>query len=434
MPARSASSVQAVGKQSVSRSENQSSGRKLPTTLRTSGKTALMAKNSIDPPKIPLADYSKQSIRSAVLRSESRSPAGASQLNDKKTLVEQYGRPPSQTGKTREVETRPAATQAEKTTSWSCVSRDAHRPADRTEPSATFFQPRSGYVGLQNLGNTCFMNSILQCVAHAPKFIDRLLAAVQSDMNPDSKLRGQLGKRFAKLMEAMRTSSGVVSPDEVKQMVGKWAPQFSGYYQQDAHEFLRFLLDGLHEDFNRVRTKQPYRELKCSDNLPSVASEWFTYHKKRDDSVVTDFFRGQLLTVITCSCCGKKSAACDTFLDLSIPIANGGNVTLEGCLAKFIEETEVDDYKCEHCKATSRSAMEMTIWKLPPILVIHLKRFSNSSWRRQKIDTPVSFPTTHLDMLPFTPHSSDPSLRYPKYSLFGVSHHMGSLGFGHYVA
>jgi ubiquitin C-terminal hydrolase len=290
-------------------------------------------------------------------------------------------------------------------------------------------------VGLRNLGNTCFMNSILQCVAHTPGFIDSLLEAIRTNINRNSKLRGQLAEKFGELMEKMRSSRGSVSPDEVKHMVGRFAPQFSGYMQQDAHEFLRFLLDGLHEDLNRVQNKQPYRELEGGgSDYSRVASEWFQYHKKRDDSVVTDYFRGQLLTIITCSQCNTKSIACDTFLDLSVPVPRTSSVQLHSCFNEFIAETLVDEYKCEKCRKIVPSRMEMTIWKFPPILVIHLKRFSNNSWRRSKIDTDVVFPAKGFSLSNYSPHSNDASTRNAVYRLFGVSHHMGDLGFGHYVA
>jgi len=290
-------------------------------------------------------------------------------------------------------------------------------------------------VGLRNLGNTCFMNSILQCVAHTPGFIDTLLTVPRTDINRRSKLQGQLAEQFAELMKEMRTSRTAVSPEQVKHMVGRFAPQFSGYMQQDAHEFLRFLLDGLHEDLNRVQSKQPYRELEGGgSDYSRVASEWFQYHKNRDDSIVTDYFRGQLLTIITCSRCTSKSIACDTFLDLSVPVPRTSSVKLQDCFNEFISETQVDEYKCEKCRKVVPSRMEMTIWKFPPILVIQLKRFSSSSWRRSKIDTDVTFPVKGFSLSQYAPHSTDPSTRNAVYRLFGVSHHMGDMGFGHYVA
>lgn len=47
----------------------------------------------------------------------------------------------------------------------------------------------------------------------------------------------------------------VVAPTEVKRVVGEFCPQFAGYQQQDSQEFMQFLLDGLHEDCNRILKK-----------------------------------------------------------------------------------------------------------------------------------------------------------------------------------
>jgi len=94
----------------------------------------------------------------------------------------------------------------------------------------------------------------------------------------------------------------------------------------------------------------------------------------------------------------------------------------------------MSDYKCEGCAATCKSSMELTLWRLPPILVIHLKRFSNSSTIRRKLDTDIRFPTERLDMRPYALHSTDRSVRVANYTLVGVVQHTGTLAAGHYVA
>lgn len=289
-------------------------------------------------------------------------------------------------------------------------------------------------VGLNNLGNTCFLNSILQCLAHTPHFIEAFLGIPFSEFNRKSKLAGQFAASFASLLRLMRESRNSVSPDQFKVLIGRFAPQFRGYSQQDAHEFLRFTLDGLHQDLNRAQSKEPYPELKAGQSYEAEAAKWLQYHRSRDDSLVTDFFGGQLLTVTTCGKCGSKSAACDTFLDLSIQIPAGANTSLEACLRAFVSPSEMSDYKCETCRATGRSSTEMTLWRLPPVLVVHLKRFSSSSVLQRKLDTHVRFPIERLNMQPFAPHSTDRSVRLSLYSLFGVVHHTGTLASGHYFA
>ena len=71
------------------------------------------------------------------------------------------------------------------------------------------------------------------------------------------------------------------------------APQFTGYGQQDAQEFLRFLLDGIHNELNRVVSKPPYKEIDCDKETIEKQSEiWAQYFKARDNSIITDLFEG----------------------------------------------------------------------------------------------------------------------------------------------
>ena len=89
-------------------------------------------------------------------------------------------------------------------------------------------------------------------------------------------------------------------------------------------------------------------------------------------------------------------------------------------------------FRCEKCKAVDRFDKDMTIFRFPKILVIHLKRFT-SGRSRQKLSTSVSIPKT-LDMSPYGPHSTHESKNYAKrYTLYGISHHSGTLNGGHYI-
>ena len=121
----------------------------------------------------------------------------------------------------------------------------------------------NGLAGLRNLGNTCFMNSCMQCLSNTMPltnyFIDQLY---EKEINRTNLLgtKGKLAKTYAKFIKGMWCDSDeVFNPDEIKSAVSSINPMFSGYAQHDSQEFFSFIIDGLHEDLNRVE-KKPYVE------------------------------------------------------------------------------------------------------------------------------------------------------------------------------
>ena len=132
-----------------------------------------------------------------------------------------------------------------------------------------------GLTGLGNLGNTCFMNSALQCLSNSVPLTRYFLSDKhKEELNRDNPLgmRGEIALAYAGLLHQMwKEQYSSVAPRQFKMQVGRFAPQFSGYQQQDSQELLAFLLDGLHEDLNRVK-KKPYVEMKDADGRPDEVS------------------------------------------------------------------------------------------------------------------------------------------------------------------
>eukprot|EP00271_Cylindrocystis_brebissonii_P006579 TRINITY_DN19356_c0_g1_i1.p1 TRINITY_DN19356_c0_g1~~TRINITY_DN19356_c0_g1_i1.p1 ORF type:complete len:1040 (+),score=135.10 TRINITY_DN19356_c0_g1_i1:151-3270(+) len=181
-----------------------------------------------------------------------------------------------------------------------------------------------GLLGLSNLGNTCFMNSALQCLVHTAPLKDFFMGDYASQINTTNVLgmKGLLATEFAELLRKLwGTGGGPVAPRAFKGTLAKFAPQFSGYNQHDSQELLAFLLDGLHEDLNRVHRK-PYVEAKDADGRPDeeVASEYWLNHKARNDSVIVDTCQGQYKSTLVCPVCGKVSITFDPFMYLSLPL------------------------------------------------------------------------------------------------------------------
>ncbi|KAI1905468.1 hypothetical protein AGOR_G00016510 [Albula goreensis] len=170
---------------------------------------------------------------------------------------------------------------------------------------------RPGLCGLCNLGNTCFMNSAVQCLSNIPPLTEYFLRdKYQDELNMDNPLgmRGEIAKVYAELAKQVWSGKySYVTPRPFKTQVGRFAPQFSGYQQQDSHELLAFLLDGLHEDLNRIRRK-PYIQLKDAEGRPDkvVAEEAWENHIKRNDSIIVDIFHGLFKSTLVCPVCSKE--------------------------------------------------------------------------------------------------------------------------------
>eukprot|EP01104_Vermistella_antarctica_P015714 TRINITY_DN5224_c0_g1_i1.p1 TRINITY_DN5224_c0_g1~~TRINITY_DN5224_c0_g1_i1.p1 ORF type:complete len:1284 (+),score=421.09 TRINITY_DN5224_c0_g1_i1:265-4116(+) len=184
-----------------------------------------------------------------------------------------------------------------------------------------------GLTGLNNIGNTCFMNSGLQCLSNTYALTEYFLHDGHvHDINEDNPIGmgGQLATEYAALVKELWAGKyRAVNPRNLKYVIGKFAQQFMGYAQQDSQELLAFLLDGLHEDLNRVRKKQ-YVEQKDSDGRPDheVADESWDNHKVRNDSEIVDLFQGQLKSKVQCPTCAKVSITFDPFMYMSLPLKN----------------------------------------------------------------------------------------------------------------
>uniref|UniRef100_A0A3B4XDU5 Ubiquitin carboxyl-terminal hydrolase 32 n=1 Tax=Seriola lalandi dorsalis TaxID=1841481 RepID=A0A3B4XDU5_SERLL len=203
-----------------------------------------------------------------------------------------------------------------------------------------------GATGLSNLGNTCFMNSSIQCVSNTKPLTDYFISGRHlyelNRTNPIG-MRGHMAKCYGDLvMELWSGTQKNVAPLKLRWTIAKYAPRFNGFQQQDSQELLAFLLDGLHEDLNRVHEK-PYVELKDSDGRPDweVASEAWENHLRRNRSIVVELFHGQLKSQVKCKTCGHISARFDPFNFLSLPLPMDSSMHLEITVIKLDGSTPV---------------------------------------------------------------------------------------------
>ncbi|XP_047038755.1 uncharacterized protein LOC124643738 [Helicoverpa zea] len=311
-------------------------------------------------------------------------------------------------------------------------------PDSRTDKQSSH---TSGLNGLRNIGNTCFMNSVLQCLSNTRPLLEYLCdERYADDINTSlSCMKGALIKAFGIVIKELWRSGekdAVVNTTALKSQVQRFAPRFMGYSQQDAQEFLRYLLEGLHEDVNRVTVKPKPILTEIDDNLSdsAKAQEAWNRYLRMEDSRVGDIFVGQLKSTLRCTHCNHDSVTFDPFWDLSLPIpSRTGNLKLQQCLSHFTREEEMDgDEKptCSKCGVRRKCLKWFTVQKFPQVLVLHLKRFSPTERFRGKLNVLVEFPLSNLDMSPYAATRA----AAPVYNLYAVSNHSGTTYSGHYTA
>jgi len=217
--------------------------------------------------------------------------------------------------------------------------------------------------------------------------------------------------------------------------------------QHDSHEFCQFLMDGLHEDLNRVKTKPYVEELEGFGMEDDVAAmESWRKHLLRHDSIIVDRCQGMHRSHLTCPVCGRESIKFDIFSSISLPLPqtkDKTNFNLEDCIDQFMEGEQLDEmnaWYCPNCKKHVCALKMIALWSVPDILILHLKRFTFNTCAqsgqvvRSKIDYNVDFPIESIDLTRFVlgPKDNDAP---PIYKLVGVSEHVGTTAnSGHYTA
>lgn len=311
------------------------------------------------------------------------------------------------------------------------------------------FSRRAGKVGLRNLGNTCFMNAGLQCLSHIEPLAAHFLSKrFESESNPSNPLgcKGELANAFGDLQQALWLSEqGAYDPKRLRARLAKIAPHlFESGDQEDVQEFLAFCLDGLHEDLNRVSVRPPpvsaAQELEDARVGAELGEEcaaalaWLR-HLQQGRSFLVDLLQGQLRSRVTCLRCGHASRRFDPFLYLSLPVTKAMTQVTDA-ISKYSEEESLtgdDQWHCERCRMKVDATKKIDLWKLPPVLCLHLKRFEFDSKTSEfvKTENRLSMKLSLLDLQEFC---SSPQRDGAIYDVICVANHSGPYGSGHYTA
>lgn len=315
--------------------------------------------------------------------------------------------------------------------------------------------------GLPNLGNTCYLNSILQILFNTPGFYDvfmRYTRPIGSDDSEPSSNPQALVRKFRDLFGVYRSDVGAnVLCDGLRDFVRCFQTNYAefGFDQNDQHEYLVFLFRMIHDNMNihthmnftgEVKTDFDALEKQALEKWRMDALSTTIVDIKPDDtdcydSSIPRMFCGQyhFRTMCEIAECGHVSNLFDVFRCCELAIGNPDKdtVTLDEALAEFTGVIQLDSdnpHTCEKCGHKGRSLRKQTFWRLPPVLAISLKRniyyqTESGAMRGLKDNRLVQFPQT-LDLTPYVSARRGSST----YQLYATGNHRGGPGGGHHYS
>lgn len=297
-----------------------------------------------------------------------------------------------------------------------------------------------GFTGLANLGNTCFMNSALQCLSHSYP-LNNFLKMGDYKKKLNKKAEALILLEWDKLRELIWSENCIISPGGFLSSVQKVAKikeqtLFTGFAQNDLTEFLAFIIDCFHTAICREVEMNIIGDAQTDTD--KLAKNCFTMMKnmyKKDYSELLNLFYGIHVSKISTLEGEYLSSAPEPFLtlDLCLPessLKNNKTCSLIDCIENYTTvECMNGDNKYENNEGVKVVAnKQILFWSLPELLIISIKRFSNSIQKNQSL---VTFPLVDLDMSKYVVGYDKESYIY---DLYGICNHTGGIFGGHYTA
>ncbi|KAL3619628.1 ubiquitin-specific protease [Castilleja foliolosa] len=266
--------------------------------------------------------------------------------------------------------------------------------------------------GLNNFGNSCYANAVIQCLAFTPPLTAYFLQGLHA--TTFHKKEWCFTCELEALIKKAKEGNYSLSPARLMTQMQQVASHLGNGREEDAHEFLRYAIEAM--------------QLVClkdvSIKAPSSSDE--------ETTLLGLTFGGYLQSKIQCMRCGVKSRQHERIMDLTVEI--GGEIgSLEDALRQFTRSEILDGenkYRCGRCKSYEKTKKKLRVLEAPNVLTIALKRFQSGEFG--KLNKNVKFPEI-LNLAPYMRGTSDKS---PIYQLYGVVVHLdvkNATFTGHYV-
>lgn len=260
-------------------------------------------------------------------------------------------------------------------------------------------------IGIKNVENTCYMNSIIQCIAHSPTLLQYFLELCP--LNGVASNETRLINQFYLLLKNMVSSehTSPINSNAFKRSLELVHSGFNGNHHQDAGEFLMIILDCVHTQLTKYNQSQ----------LSSFEDICYVTQKNE----------------VICDGCERISKSNETFLYISFDLPKNNQPTsITNCLDKWVSPETIEGYSCNTCTQRQSATRTYSFHTLPSTLMIQIKRFQqNERNQAEKLLNDV----TYSEDLILTKWDGSKSI-YVKYELTGVVCHSGTLDGGHYVS
>ncbi len=326
-----------------------------------------------------------------------------------------------------------------------------------------------GEVGLRNLGNTCYLSSVVQCLSHTLAVRDFFTVELDASllrMDP-KKLEKPLflcGELHILLRALWSAKWVTLSPHTLLESVWKFLPKYRHYLQQDAQEFLLDVMNVCERELADAGSRCSSAHMHCaavggappstnkraaagsSTRKPAAAAAAAAASSLPAQSHLACLFRGKLRSDVVCGGCKRVSSTEEPFWQLTLdlprepesaanaarravsprrapePARSGVSCTLRDCFEALSVAETLSQYACDRCSVRQTASKSLHVVAMPLVLVVALKRFRWDG-SGSKVDVSVSFDLDDVEFNGVT------------FELTGiVVHHGRSLRAGHYTA